>query len=114
MVQLAEILRMEKINTYLKEAGSKELLLTLSDGVPLLNGIKTYRSENKLLARKFHLQYKLTPEQIVVAISKADKEAKIFIAEHQAKSSLTGWVTSMFKWSHEETKQQLDPSDQEF
>jgi hypothetical protein len=51
-----------------------------------------------------------------VATSKAEKESKIFIAQHQAKSSLSGWFSSMFKWSgsQEETKQQMDPSDQEF
>ncbi len=106
MVQLAEILRLEMINSYYKDIGHKELMLTLGEGVPLLNGIKTYRSENKLQRRKFHLQYKLTPEQIVVATSKAEKESKILIAEHQAKSSLSGWFSSMFKWSgsQEETK----------
>jgi hypothetical protein len=76
---LAEILRLEKINTYFKEVGQKQLLLTLDQHIPLLNGIRTYRSEKKLALRKFHLEFKLTPEQIVVAITKAEKEAEIFI-----------------------------------
>jgi hypothetical protein len=97
MVQLSEILRLEKVNTYLKEIGRpKEVILTLGPNVPLLNGIRTYRSEQKLEVRKCHLQYKLTPEQIVVAITKAEKEAEIFIREYQQKSSLTGWVASIF------------------
>jgi hypothetical protein len=54
-------------------------LLTLDQHIPLLNGIRTYRSEEKLALRKFHLENKLTPEEIVVAITKAEKEAEIFI-----------------------------------
>jgi len=55
------------------------LLLTLGPNVPTLNGIKTYRSEKKLERRRFHLEYKLTPEQIVAALTKADKESKLYI-----------------------------------
>lgn len=73
MIQLSEILRLEKINSYFKEIGRhKEVILTLGPNVPVHNYISTYRSERKLERRRFHLEYKLTPEQIVVAMTKAD------------------------------------------
>jgi transglutaminase-like putative cysteine protease len=113
MIELSELMRLEKINAYFKEIGRhKEMILTLNPNVPGL--IRTFRSEQKLEKRRFHLEYKLTPEQIVVAITKAEKEAKAYIVEYQQKSSLRGWVTSMFKWSAEETKVQGDPNDVEF
>ena len=45
MVQLAEIYRLEKINSYFKEIGSKELLLTLAEGIPVFKGVRTFKRE---------------------------------------------------------------------
>ena len=40
---------------------------------------RQYRSEAALAKRRNHLEYKLSAEQIVVAIKKAEKESKAFI-----------------------------------
>ena len=57
--------------------------------------IKNYSTEKALERRKFHLEYKLTAEQIVVATKKAEKEFKKFQEDHQKQSGWRAWMPSM-------------------
>ena len=82
MIEICELYRLEKINEHFKQSGSKERRLRLDDKVTNARFYK-YRSEEALLKRRKHLECKLTAEQLVVAIKKAEKDAKEFITEHQ-------------------------------
>ena len=78
MIELSEAYRLEKINEYFKQLGSKERHLRVDDRI-LNTRFRQYRSEAALAKRRNHLEYKLSAEQIVVAIKKAEKESKAFI-----------------------------------
>ena len=60
MIQLAEIYKLEAINKFLKESGQKERILQTKT--------REFANESQLSKTRKHLECKLTPEQIVVAI----------------------------------------------
>ena len=78
MIELSEAYRLEKINEYFNQLGSKERHLRVDDRV-LNTRFRQYRNEAALAKRRSHLEYKLSAEQIVVAVKKAEKESKTFI-----------------------------------
>ena len=91
--------RLEKINDYFKQMGSKERHLKVDDRIQNVR-FRSYRNEELLAKRRSHLEYKLSPEQIVVAIKKADKESKTFIDDYQQRTGWRSWVPSIMKTSY--------------
>ena len=81
MIELSETYRLEKINEYFKHLGNKERHLRVDDRI-LNTRFRQYRNEVALAKRRSHLEYKLEAEQIVVAVKKAEKDSKIFIASY--------------------------------
>ena len=81
MLELAELYRLEKINKYLKEASATERYLTLADKVTVCR-FRKFRNEASLIKRRKHLEYKLPPDSIVIALKKAEKDSQVFIDEH--------------------------------
>lgn len=99
MIELSEVYRLEKINEYFKQLGSKDRQLKIDDRI-LNTRFRTFRSEAALAKRRLHLEYKLSAEQIVVAIKKAEKESKVFIEAYQQRTGWRAWVPSMLKSSY--------------
>ena len=69
---------MEKINDYLNQVGTTERHLSVDDKIQNVR-FRKFRSEVALTKRRSHLEYKLSAEQIAVAIKKGEKESKAFI-----------------------------------
>ena len=80
MRELTELIKLSKINAYLSDLGSQERQLTMADNPSLKHVlVKRFRTEEKLLKRKEHLECKLTAESIVIATKKAEIEVKKFV-----------------------------------
>ena len=45
--------------------------------------VREYHTERALAKRRMHLEYKLSPEQIVLATKKAEKQVEEFTMEHR-------------------------------
>ena len=99
MLELSEVYRLQKINEYLRQAGSSDRVMHVDDKVQVAR-FRNYRSEALLEKRRRHLEYKLQAEQIVVALKKAEKESQVYIDEHQQRSGWRAWVPSMLKTSY--------------
>ena len=61
MVELSEVYRLDKINEYLTQVGSKDRHLKIEDKVQNVR-FRRYRNEAGLKKRMQHLEYKLSPE----------------------------------------------------
>ena len=99
-LELTELYRLEKINEYYKSVGTKDRMLKLDEKVGKFARFRAFRSEAMLERRRLHLEYKLTPEQIVVATKKAEKEAKVFTDDYQQRTGWRSWVPSMMTSSY--------------
>ena len=61
MIELSELIRLEKINEYLKEAGVSERHLEIDDKIAVAR-FRKYRNEACLKRRRWHLECKLQPD----------------------------------------------------
>ena len=61
MIELAEIYRLDKVNEYLSQTGSKDRQLHVDEKVQFVR-FRKFRNEAALKKRMSHLEYKLTPE----------------------------------------------------
>ena len=65
-----------------------------------------------LTRRSNHLEYKLSAEQIVVAVKKAEKESENFIQNYQERTGWRSYVPSYFKssyWYGSEDLEKVEP-----
>jgi hypothetical protein len=81
------------VNKYFADAGMKERENQFQDAKGALEVFT--RGEEGIAEKKEHLEYKMSPEQIVVAIGKAEKDAQAFIQDHQQKRGWKAWIPTV-------------------
>ena len=96
MIELSELYKIKKFNKWLKDNVGAENMIMKVD-LPSIGQSYSLKDMASLEAKVYKYECKLTPEQLVVAYTKAEKQAEEMIEEEKKRLGWTSWISTSVK-----------------
>ena len=100
MVDLAQLYRLQAFNTWVLKNLPEKIH---SDALKMGYGDRSYENIDQMEETIFKLERKLSAEQLVVAHTKAEKDALKLIEEEKSRHGWGSWLGSMIGYQYQRT-----------